>query len=391
LPITEVQPLAPVSDFPVLEEATYLNTASIGLIPLPVHNEAREFDKEIACRGTTWFDESQETGVLERARTAAARLFNVDADLIAVPSSATEVLCQLAIQLRPPAGTNVVSIDLEFPSVVYPWLRVAEDTGASVRLVSAMDDPGALTLDSVAALVDDRTSVICVSHVQFSTGCMLDLAALSALARAYDAKLVIDATQSAGVVPIDLSELHVDALFAGGYKWLCGPFGAGLAYVDPELLEMMRPPLVGWRSTPDPYTLDARTMTFAPSARRLEFSTMSYTAGHALGGAVEYISQLGVERILQHDLALADRLIEGLDDLGAEVLTPRVSGARAGTVTARFPGRDGEAVARELNAAKVIVSPRFGATRFAAHFFNSSADVDRALNVLEHVLRDTGR
>jgi selenocysteine lyase/cysteine desulfurase len=376
--------LAPRADFPVLEEVTYLNTASIGLVPLPVRREARTFDDEIASRGTTWFDEHEETGVLERARRAGARLLGVEPDTVAVLSSATQALSEIAMHLRPPADTNIVSVDIEFPSVVYPWMRVAEETGAQVRLVRVMDDPAALSLEAIAQQVDDRTSAICVSHVQFATGCVLDLASLSALARAHDARLIVDATQSAGMVPIDLSEVHVDALFAGGYKWLGGPFGAALVHVHPELLGPMRPALVGWRSTPDPYSLDARTLTLAPSARKLEFSTMSYTAAHALGGALEYVLDLGVEHIHAHDTALARRLIAGLDGLGAEVLTP--PDGHAGTVTARFPGRDGEGVAAALNAAGVIVSPRFGSTRFATHFFNDAGDVDAALAVLAGIL-----
>jgi selenocysteine lyase/cysteine desulfurase len=127
-------------------------------------------------------------------------------------------------------------------------------------------------------------------------------------------------------------------------------------------------------------------MPLAPSAKRLEFSTMSYGAGVALGAALEYILDLGVERILAHDLALATRLMAGLDRLGATILTPREDAMRAGIVTARFPGHDGEAVAGRLNAAGVIVSPRFGATRFSTHLFNHAGDVDRALAVLEEVL-----
>lgn len=378
--------LAPRADFPVLEELTYLNSASIGLVPQPVQVAAREFDREIASRGTTWFDEQQETGVLERARLAGARLLNADPDLVAIPSSATEALSQVALHLKPPAGSNVVSVDIEFPSVVYPWARVAEETGAEVRLVRAFDDPASLSVDAVAELVDDRTAVICVSHVQFATGAVLDLGRLSELARAHDALLVVDATQSAGMVEVDVERTPVDVLFAGGYKWLCGPFGAALLYVRPELLDGWRPALVGWRSTPDPYELDARTLRYAESARRLEFSTMSYTAGQALGGSIEYVLDLGVERIEAHDRALADRLIAGLDALGAVVLTPRAASGHAGTVSARYPGRDGEEVAMALNAAGVIVSPRFGASRFSTHAFNDSRDVDRALEVLAGIL-----
>ena len=378
--------LAPRRDFPLLDEVTYLNAASMGLVPAPIQEEAAAFDRELALRGTTWFDEAQETGVLERARSAAARLLNARLEAIAITTSATEAFCQAAWWLRPPAGTNIVSIDLEFPSVTYPWFRVAAETGAEVRLVQAKDDPASLCLDDVAALVDERTAVICVSHVQFATGHRLALEDLTELARAHDATLVIDATQSAGMVPIDVQASGVDMLVAGGYKWLGATFGAAVCYLGPSLLERIDPPFVGWRSTVEPYALDATRMPFAPSARRLEFSTMSYTAGVALGAAIEYILDLGVERILAHDLALATMLMEGLDRLGATILTPRADDARAGIVTARFPGHDGEAVAARLNAAGVIVSPRFGSTRFSTHIFNHAADVEQALAAVERVL-----
>jgi selenocysteine lyase/cysteine desulfurase len=238
----------------------------------------------------------------------------------------------------------------------------------------------------LADLVDDRTAAICVSHVQFATGFRFALDNLAALARAHEALLVVDATQSAGMVPIDLQATPVDLLLAGGYKWLGATFGAAVAYLGPAILERIEPPFVGWRSTLDPYALDVTSMPLAPSARRLEFSTMSYGAGVALGAAIEYILDLNVERILTHDLSLASRLMAGLDLLGATVLTPRENDSRAGIVTARFPGRDGEEVAARLNEAGVIVSPRFGSTRFSTHHFNQSGDVDKALAVLEQVL-----
>jgi selenocysteine lyase/cysteine desulfurase len=257
-----------------------------------------------------------------------------------------------------------------------------------VRLVQARDDPASLSLDDIAALVDDRTAVICVSHVQFATGHRFDLGELAKLAHAHDAVLIIDATQSAGMVPIDVAASGVDMLVAGGYKWLGAMFGAAFCYLGPKLLERIDPPFVGWRSTPEPYALDARQLRMASSARRLEFSTMSYGAGVALGAAIEYILALGVERVLAHDLALATRLMDGLDSLGATILTPREVESRAGIVTARFPGRDGEAVAARLNDAGIIVSPRFGATRFSTHLFNGAGAVDHALAVVKRVLAD---
>jgi selenocysteine lyase/cysteine desulfurase len=119
----------------------------------------------------------------------------------------------------------------------------------------------------------------------------------------------------------------------------------------------------------------------------MEYSTMSYTAAIALGRALRYISALTVGEVAAHNAQLASQLAEGLTERGARLLTPRDPRRRAGTVTARFPGRDGETIAAELTRRGVIVSPRVGSTRFSMHFYNSSDDVEHALRVLDEVLR----
>jgi selenocysteine lyase/cysteine desulfurase len=90
---------------------------------------------------------------------------------------------------------------------------------------------------------------------------------------------------------------------SGGYKWLCGPFGAAICWLRPELREQFDPPFVGWRSTVDPYAFDSRTMPLAPTARSMEYSTMGYGSAVALGGSLRYVLELGVDRVLAHDQA----------------------------------------------------------------------------------------
>jgi len=332
-------------------------------------------------------DEDTEVGILEDARDAAAGLFNASPDTIAIGTSFTEALCQVAWWVKPGNGQNVVSSEVDFPSVTYPWHRIAEDTGCEVRWVGVLDDPESFDVNKIAEHVDRSTSVICISHIQYLTGHVLDLAGLAALAHDNGALLIIDATQSAGQVPIDVTASGVDVLIAGSYKWLCSTFGAAVCYISPGLLDAFRPPFVGWRSTEHPYSLDARWLPLADTARRMEYSTMSYAAAIALGRAVRYISSLSLDDVAGHNRLLAGQLADGLTERGARLLTPRDPGRRAGTVTAQFPGRDGEAVAAELTRRGVIVSPRVGSARFSMHFYNSSDDVDRALTTLDEVLR----
>jgi cysteine desulfurase / selenocysteine lyase len=375
------------ADFPALDRFTYLNTASTGLVPASIFQPAHEFEAELAQAGTTGMDEDTEVGILEDARHAAAGLLHADPAAIAIATSFTEALCQLAWWLRPGKGQNVVSTDVDFPSVTYPWHRIAEDSGCRVRLVPVLEDPQRFDVNTVAEHVDSATAVICISHVQYLTGHLLDLDDLVTLAHDRGALLIIDATQSAGQVPIDVAATGVDALITGSYKWLCSTFGAAACYLSPALLQEFRPPLVGWRSTEHPYSLDARWRPLAATARRMEYSTMSYASAIAFGRAIRYIASLDLDEVAAHNAQLAGQLIDGLTGRGAKLLTPRDPRRRAGTVTARFPGRDGEAIAAALTRRGVIVSPRVGSTRFSMHFYNNSDDVDRALAALDLVLQ----
>src|SRR5262249_57788679 len=125
----------------------------------------------------------------------------------------------------------------------------------------------------------------------------------------------------------------------------------------------------------------------AATARRMEYSTMSYAAAIALGRAIRYISTLSLDEVAGHNAALADQLADGLAQRGARLLTPTDPRRRAGTVTARFPGRDGETIAADLTRRGGIVSPRVGSTRFSMHFYNTGDHIGRALQALHAVLR----
>src|SRR6266550_8352445 len=299
-------------DFAAFDRFTYLNTASAGLVPASVVQPAHEFEDELAQAGTTGMDEDTEVGILEGARHAAAGLLHADPAAIAIATSFTEALCQLAWWLRPGKGQNVVSSEADFPSVTYPWHRIAEDSGCQVRLVSVLDDPEGFDVNKIAEHVDSSTAVICISHIQYLTGHLLDLGELAALAHDHGALLIVDATQSAGQVPIDVTAAGVDVLISGSYKWLCSTFGAAVCYLSPALLSEFRPPLVGWRSTEHPYSLDARWLPLAATARRMEYSTMSYAAAIALGRAIGYLSGLSLAEVAAHNRELASQLADGL-------------------------------------------------------------------------------
>jgi cysteine desulfurase/selenocysteine lyase len=372
--------------FPAAHRYAYLNAASVALMPKMAADAILDWQRDLATEGTVHFDEEAEENVFDTLRQATARLLGAQPDEIACASNASESLCSLAWALSPGSGWNVVSARVEHPTVVYPWLRVARLTGCDVRL--ATDQDNLIDPSELMDLIDDRTSAVCISHVQYSTGQRLDLATLAQVAHSHGAILVVDASQSAGAVPISVVDDDIDVLVTTGYKWLCGPFGSGVLFLRRDLHEELEPGLVGWRSTEEVWNFQADRIVWAPSARRFEFGTMAYGCAIGLAVAIEYLLDIGIEQIHGYDLALADRLAEGLADLGAQFVNPSIENLRSSIVTVRFPGHDQARIAHRLNDEGVVVSPRIGAVRFSPHLYNTTADIDRSLETLQSVLRE---
>ncbi len=373
--------------FPAAKHYTYLNAASVALMSARAAEATLDWQEDLALRGTVHFDEEAETKVFDSLREAGARLLHAGVDEIAAASNASESLCSIAWALSPAREKNVVSSRIEFPSVVYPWLRVARTTGCQVRLTR--DENHVIDPDELVGLIDDHTSAVCISHVQYSTGQCLDLRALADAAHARGALLIVDATQSAGAVPLDVVADDVDVLVTSGYKWLCGPFGSAMLFVRRALHNKLEPGLVGWRSTSAGFEFQADALEWAPGASRFEFGTLAYGCTIGMMTAIEHLLEVGIEEIHRYDLALAAQLVEGLADLGADFVTPSPHQLRSPIVTARFPGQDQARVAQRLNDEGVVVSPRIGAVRFAPHLYNTAEDIDQALDCLKGILGET--
>jgi len=382
-----MKPLVSGDTFPATQQYTYLNAASVAPMSKMAAKATLDWQEDLALRGTVHFDEEAESRVFDSLREVGARVLGAQPDEIAGASNASESLCSIAWALSPGPQDNVVSCRIEFPSVVYPWLRVARTTGCEVRLTQ--DENHIIDPEEVTSLIDDRTTAVCISHVQYSTGQRLDLKALARAAHEHDALLIVDATQSAGAVPIDVLGDDVDALVTSGYKWLCGPFGAAMMFVRRSLHDRIEPGLVGWRSTSEVFDFQADKIAWAPSASRFEFGTMAYGCAIGLATAVEHLLEIGIDTIHRYNLELAARLAAGLADLGADFVTPGADKLRSSIVTVRFPGHDQARVARRLNEEGVVVSPRIGAVRFAPHLYNTAADIERALDMLKGVLTES--
>jgi selenocysteine lyase/cysteine desulfurase len=380
----DIEPLAGSEYFPATSKFTYLNAASIALMFKGACEAAVDWQRDLAENGTLVFGEAAEQNVFSDVHKAFARLIGATARDIAVGSSFTELVASLAWAMMPGEEENIVGVDAVFPSTVYPWLRVAHATGCEIRLLRTIDYYA--DQKELAELIDDNTTVVAISHVEFGSGQRYDLQHLAEVAHSHGALLVVDATQSAGAIPIDVHRDGIDILVTGGYKWLCGPFGSAVMYVAPHLHTRFEPGLAGFRSHTDMWDLRADRIQYRDDAGRFEFGTMAYGCALGLAKAIEFILSLGVDAVWAHDLKLRKRLAEGLLQRGAEVLSPTNDNECSPIVSVRFAGFSSRRLVDKLKERGVIVSPRADFVRFSPHLYNSSDDIDQALDSLDRAL-----
>jgi len=288
-------------EYAALSECIYLNQASLGLIPRTSLEASVRFLNDVAQHGNLRLSDQAEAEVLDTLRAAAAGLLGAPLASVAVVAGASEGLSQLAAMLSGPDG-EVILVPSDFPSVTYPWLTARERSGMRIRWVPdrAPDD---LTLSLVEA-IDERTTVVCVSAVQYATGSRIDVADLVAGARRAGARVVVDVTQMAGAVPVTMADWGADALVCSGYKWLSAPGGVALLAVAEDLAAAI-PPMVGWKGSPAPFDFRPQELSLAPDARRFELSTMSYSAAAGLLASIELLTGIGLTAIREHAGRLA--------------------------------------------------------------------------------------
>ena len=363
-------------EYAALAYCTYLNQASLGLIPRASVEASVRFLADVAQHGNLRLSDQAEAGVLDGLRTAAAELLGAPVASVAVVGGASEGLGQLAALLSS-AGGEVVLVASDFPSVTYPWLAAHDRVGMRIRWVRDTADHD-LTL-SLSDAINERTTVVSVSAVQFATGSQVDAAALVARARQAGARVVVDVTQVAGAAPVTMTHWGVDALVCSGYKWLSAPSGVALL-ASAEHLAAASPVIVGWKGSATPFDFTPQELSLAADARRFELSTMSYSAAMGLLTSIKLLTRIGLTTISDHASALAAELAERTAPLGwTPYRAPGEPSASGHIVSLRRP----DAAADQVQAAlasqhNINTSSRAGGIRVSLHAYNSSHDI-RAL------------
>ena len=316
--------------------------------------------------------------IVARTKGNLGMMIAASSDRIAFAGNTSDGLNVLAAGMEWHTGDRIILNDSEFPSNVVPFLNLRRH-GVEIDFLETRN--GEITADRLEKIITPRTRLISLSFVQFLSGFRADLDAIGSMCKKHGIIFCVDAIQGLGASPLNVRSAHIDFLSCGGPKWLMALMGIGFIYVSEELQERIHQAHAGWTSNRNFFGdfFTYRT-DFDETARRYENGTQNYTGIAALCESTATLLEVGIDNIQTHLRTITDLLIEGIDEAGFDVVTPRDRSKRAGIVTFSCPnaGKLFDSLAKE----NIIVSLREGMIRVSPHFYNSPDEAAMLRSVL---------
>lgn len=416
-PLSDDEVLRIRNDFPLLASELngrpliYLDSGATSQNPVSVMEAEQEYyeQRNAAVHRGAHSLAVEATDAYEAARTTVASFIGASFDELIFTSNATEALNLVAYSLsnasqglggdaaRPYAlgpGDSIVVTEMEHHANLIPWQELAARTGASLRYIP-VDDDGALRMEEAASVIDGSTRLLAFTHVSNVLGTINPVADLVSLARGVGALTVLDACQSVPHLPMDVATLDVDFVAFSGHKML-GPTGIGALYGRAKHLHAMPPFLTGGSMIT---TVTMERAEYLPPPARFEAGTQRISQAVALGSAVNYLAETGMDRIEEWERSLGERLVTGLEALdGIRVLGPGAGQPRVGLATFDVDGVHAHDVGQYLDSRGIAVRVghhcaqplhrRLGltaSTRASTYLYNTTDEVDEFLSAVAEV------
>ena len=371
------------ADFAEFEDVAYLDLAAQAPMPLVSVRAA-----QAAIEWKKWpqrIPEGTYFDLPDRIRASIGKLIGGTAEEVAVTAGASNGLAAVAHGVDWKPGDEVLIARKEFPAHFCTWLPLEEAGRVRVKVVAPRGR--FITADDFIAQLGSRTRLVSASLVRFDNAALLDAKRLAGACRAAGAHLLLDVSQCAGAMPVDARALGADFLVCAGYKWLLSPYGTGFFWIREELIEQMRPAPFYWAALEGArefHSLSFERLRLARGARRWDSpETASFFNLAAMAASLEYVLQVGVETVAEHNHGLIAALIERLPRDRCVLASPPEAERRGPyvCVAARRPEQTRE-LFEKLRKENIIVSLREGALRISPHLYNTERDIARLIAVL---------
>ena len=361
------------SEFPILAHTTYLINHSLGAMPASAEAGMVEYARTWKERGIRAWAEGWWSMPLT-VGDQVGRIIGAEAGSTVMHQNVAIAEAVVLSCFRPlPERNRVVYERGNFPSVRYLYQAHPE-----LDVVVCEDD------EEIVDTIDERTLLVPISHVLFKSGEIQDVERIVRRAHQMGAHVILDAYQSAGIVPLDATALNVDFAVGGSVKWLCGGPGNGWLYVRPDLADELRPTYTGWQAHEAPFAFEEE-MRYAHGAARFLTGTPNVPALYAATAGYDLIEEIGVDRIRANSLRQTQLLEQLAEEAGFEIRSPRDPARRGGTVTLQVP--DFPAVHKELTEREILCDfrPDVG-IRIGPHYFTSDEELRHVIDQIAEIL-----
>ncbi len=363
--------------FPILERAVYTNSCSQGALSNDVRAAYQQYLTDWDDKGAPWELWVEQA---EGARARFARLLNASPDEVAVTTSVSAGVSSLLSGLRHPEGRNKIVIsDFEFPTIGQ-ITHAQELRGSKVDHVAAASDT-TIPLERLAEAIDDETGLVAITLVSFRHGSKTDVKEVIRLAHEVGALVLVDSFQGVGAIPIDVRDLNADFVTGGVLKYLLGSSGLAFLYCRADLLPQITPTVTGWFADEDIFKMDIYDYSPSATARKFESGTPPIPNIYAGNAGMDLMHEIGIAATEQHVGRLTFQLVEGLDRIGAKMVTPRDPTKRGPMVAVATT--DAQAMVAALKEDGILTSARDGNIRLSFHCYNSEEDIESVVAGLE--------
>lgn len=363
--------------YPLTRERAYMNTGGLGPAPYPVLDAVRRTMMDLQR-----ISEHGHYMIME-ARPPAADFLGADPEEIAFTRNATEGNATVASGLQMSRGDEVIFESHAHPGGSIPWLSRAKRDGIKIKIFEPVPNSEAVNLQRLEDQITDRTRVIQVSHVTAPTGIKFPVEQIARLAHDRGIWFHIDGAQSAGMFQFDLHEIGCDSFATSCHKWTCAPVGTGILYIKGDRLDEVYPTEAGAYSDHG-YELPDQ-FEYNPTAQRYESGTRDATSVVGLVAAMEFLDEIGLERVTSRDMALASYLQAALSEIPeVTILSPTEGSLRTPMTTYKVDGVPYDELnsflAEEFSLRCRVVSERgLDALRVSTHIFNFEQECDRVV------------
>ena len=384
-------------EIPGLDRGVYLNTGTQGPSPHTVTRRLFELYEAWQAGGPG----DPEVYIATAKASLAAKepigaFLGVTGEELALTGNATDGINIVANGIQWKAGDEVIISDQEHPAGLLIWLHLRQTRGIGIRIARLSFRSPAETVEEVASLITPRTRLVAMSHVTCQTGLRVPAKEITEVAHGQGVPVMFDGAQSVGQFPLDLRSVGCDFYSFNGHKWLLGPAGTGALFVSKEALVELLPDRVGAGSPQAHTSGEDGHLTYGPTAQRFEFGTRCHPLWQAWPEALVFLGRVGLDRIEGRGRELSRRLREGLRAVkGVSLVGPDAAASpemATALVACRLEGMGGEVFQETLaRRFRVLTRPvrELEATRFSCAFFNTEAEIDKAIEAVKTLALET--